>query len=118
MAAVHVPGASSPLTATLLHFQEAHAPASATGDAAAAGPQQYGVWRVPGVGVVVAFRGTATLADVLVDAAIAPTPLSGAYADSDAVSLHHGFLTGARRAEVIAMVEKAAATRPLLGKAA
>ena len=103
------PGGDAPTTAaaTLLHFREAHAPPGVTGDAAAGGPQQYGVWRVKGVGLVVAFRGTATRHDALVDAALAPARLgvaagaaaADAGADDDGSSLfaHHGFLTGARR---------------------
>ena len=42
-----------------------------------ASPQQYGLWEVQGLGLVVAFRGTASLEDVLIDANIVPVPLSG-----------------------------------------
>ena len=38
-------------------------------------PQQYGVWRVEGIGLVVAFRGTASSEDCLIDATIHPVPL-------------------------------------------
>ena len=37
--------------------------------------QQFGVWEVDGLGLAVAFRGTACLDDVVIDANIAPVPL-------------------------------------------
>ncbi len=37
--------------------------------------QQFGVWEVAGLGLAVAFRGTASLDDVVIDANIAPVPL-------------------------------------------
>ncbi len=39
-------------------------------------PEQFGVWEVEGVGLVLAFRGTASAEDVLVDVNIRPTPLA------------------------------------------
>lgn len=39
-------------------------------------PEQFGVWEVEGVGLVVAFRGTASTEDVLVDVNIRPAPLA------------------------------------------
>ena len=41
-------------------------------------PQQYGVWRVGGLGLVISFRGTASSEDVFIDANIRPVPLSSA----------------------------------------
>ena len=38
-------------------------------------PEQFGVWEVDGVGLCVAFRGTASTEDVLIDVNITPTPL-------------------------------------------
>ena len=38
-------------------------------------PEQYGIWQVAGVGLCVAFRGTASTEDVLIDVNIKPTPL-------------------------------------------
>lgn len=43
-------------------------------------PQQFGVWQVGSLGVVVAFRGTASQEDVIIDANIAPVPLDSARA--------------------------------------
>jgi len=107
--AIPLPGEACPAAATLLHFREAHAPPGVTGDAAAGGPQQYGLWRVKGLGLVLAFRGTATRHDALVDAALAPARLGVKHgneeeaggdengASPDALYAHHGFLMGARR---------------------
>ncbi len=39
--------------------------------------QQFGVWQVDGLGLAIAFRGTACLDDVVIDANIAPVPLGG-----------------------------------------
>lgn len=39
-------------------------------------PQQYAVWRVRGLGLVVAFRGTASSEDVFIDSNISPVPLA------------------------------------------
>ena len=41
-------------------------------------PQQFGVWQVSGLGIVVAFRGTASQEDVIIDANIGPVPLDAA----------------------------------------
>jgi len=38
-------------------------------------PEQFGVWDVDGLGLCVAFRGTASTEDVLIDVNITPTPL-------------------------------------------
>ena len=38
-------------------------------------PQQYGIWNVSGLGLVIAFRGTASSEDVFIDANITPVPL-------------------------------------------
>ena len=43
-------------------------------------PQQFGVWQVAGLGIVVAFRGTASQEDVIIDANISPVPLDAARA--------------------------------------
>lgn len=40
-------------------------------------PQQYGVWEVAGLGLVLAFRGTASAEDVFIDTNIEPVPLEG-----------------------------------------
>ena len=40
-------------------------------------PQQFGLWEVEGLGLVVAFRGTASQEDVIVDVNITPVPLTG-----------------------------------------
>ncbi len=39
--------------------------------------QQFGVWQVDGLGLAIAFRGTACLDDAVIDANIAPVPLGG-----------------------------------------
>lgn len=39
-------------------------------------PQQYGIWQVEGLGLVVAFRGTSSWDDVFVDVNVRPIPLS------------------------------------------
>ena len=39
-------------------------------------PQQYGIWEVEGLGLVVAFRGTSSWNDVFVDINVRPTPLT------------------------------------------
>ena len=39
-------------------------------------PQQYGIWQVEGLGLVVAFRGTSSWDDVFVDINVRPIPLS------------------------------------------
>lgn len=44
-----------------------------------ASPQQYGLWEVQGLGLVVAFRGTASPQDIMIDVNIAPEPLAGAF---------------------------------------
>ena len=44
-----------------------------------AAPQQYGIWEVEGLGLVAAFRGTASQEDVLIDVNITPTPLEGTF---------------------------------------
>jgi len=41
-------------------------------------PQQYGIWSVSGLGLVIAFRGTTSSEDVFIDANIRPVPLSSA----------------------------------------
>lgn len=38
-------------------------------------PQQFGIWDVAGLGLVVAFRGTASQEDVLIDMNIEAVPL-------------------------------------------
>jgi hypothetical protein len=38
-------------------------------------PQQFGIWEVAGLGLVVAFRGTASQEDALIDMNIEPVPL-------------------------------------------
>lgn len=44
-------------------------------------PQQYGIWSVSGLGLVIAFRGTASSEDVFIDANIRPVPLTSAGQD-------------------------------------
>lgn len=39
-------------------------------------PQQYGIWHVEGLGLVVAFKGTSSWDDVFVDINVRPTPLT------------------------------------------
>ena len=39
-------------------------------------PQQFGIWVVAGLGLVVAFRGTASAEDVFIDTNIEPVPLN------------------------------------------
>lgn len=39
-------------------------------------PQQYGIWDVSGLGLVIAFRGTASSEDVFIDVNISPVPLT------------------------------------------
>ena len=41
-------------------------------------PQQYGIWNVSGLGLVIAFRGTASSEDVFIDVNIKPVPLTAA----------------------------------------
>lgn len=41
-------------------------------------PQQYGIWDVSGLGLVIAFRGTASSEDVFIDVNIKPVPLTSA----------------------------------------
>lgn len=41
-------------------------------------PQQYGIWNVSGLGLVIAFRGTASSEDVFIDVNIKPVPLTSA----------------------------------------
>ena len=52
-------------------------------------PQQFGVWQVTGLGIVVAFRGTASQEDVIIDANIAPVPLDSGETCSRLVSDNH-----------------------------
>jgi hypothetical protein len=49
-------------------------------------PQQFGVWQVAGLGIVVAFRGTASQEDVIIDANISPVPLDAARATRGVLS--------------------------------
>ena len=63
-------------------------------------PQQFGVWQVAGLGIVVAFRGTASQEDVIIDANISPVPLDAARVTRGdlwtacCVSAQHGILEG------------------------
>ncbi|KAL3143242.1 hypothetical protein ABBQ38_002093 [Trebouxia sp. C0009 RCD-2024] len=60
-------------------------------------PQQYAVWHVEGLGLVVAFRGTSSWDDVFVDINVRPTPLisdQGVIADT---RVHSGFWEGAKQ---------------------
>lgn len=76
----------------LLHFREASM------DRELASPQQYGLWEVQGLGLVVAFRGTASPQDIMIDVNIAPEPLAGAFSPGQAsFSVHSGFYEGARK---------------------
>jgi hypothetical protein len=43
-------------------------------------PQQFGIWEVAGLGLVVAFRGTASQEDVLIDMNIEAVPLDASSA--------------------------------------
>ena len=54
-----------------------HRDARSGGQLGSSGPQQYGIWEVEGLGLVVAFRGTASQEDVLVDVNIMPVELQG-----------------------------------------
>ena len=110
---VHLParGGRRPERATLLAFRAAP-PSHEVGD-----PQQFGVWDAP-AGLVVAFRGTATVHDVVVDAACHPLALAMARGAPSPLSLglraHAGFLHGARRHAdaILATLAAARARRP------
>ena len=41
-------------------------------------PQQYGIWDVTGLGLVIAFRGTASSEDVFIDVNITPVLMDSA----------------------------------------
>lgn len=41
-----------------------------------ASPQQFGIWEVEGLGIVIAFRGTSTWNDILIDVNVRPVLLS------------------------------------------
>ena len=45
-------------------------------------PQQYGIWEVAGLGLAIAFRGTASPEDVFIDVNIRPVPLTSEQGDS------------------------------------
>lgn len=80
------------VSVSLLHFREAEIGRDMEE------PQQYGVWSVSGLGLVIAFRGTASSEDVFIDANIRPVPLTSAeQQDESGVFVHHGFYLGARQ---------------------
>lgn len=60
-------------------------------------PQQYGIWRVEGLGLCIVFRGTASVEDVLIDTNIAPVPLASNQdtegEDVDSGAEHHNAVT-------------------------
>ncbi|KAK9918723.1 hypothetical protein WJX75_006273 [Coccomyxa subellipsoidea] len=81
------------VSARLIHFREAvmgHELDS---------PQQFGIWVVAGLGLVVAFRGTASAEDVFIDTNIEPVPLNatGGTRGRSAIKVHRGFYEGAKR---------------------
>ena len=51
-------------------------------------PQQYGIWHVAGLGLVIAFRGTASSEDVFIDVNITPVALSSSGAPFGECSKH------------------------------
>ena len=54
-------------------------------------PQQFGIWEVAGLGLVVAFRGTASAEDVFIDTNIEPVPLdaTGGLRGASQPACHH-----------------------------
>lgn len=54
-----------------------------------ASPQQYALWEVEGLGLVIAFRGTASAHDVLIDVNMTPEPLIGSSSDGESAQLQH-----------------------------
>lgn len=96
------------LAARLVHLRQ-------PGAAGECSPQQWGVWEVEGLGLVVAFRGTAALEDCLLNASIRPQPLP---LDAELqrrgvrIALHGGFLEGALgQAAAVAAAVRAARRR-------
>ncbi|BDA46815.1 hypothetical protein COCOBI_09-2680 [Coccomyxa sp. Obi] len=92
------------VSARLIHFREA-----AVGHELDC-PQQFGIWEVSGVGLVVAFRGTASAEDVFIDTNIEPVPLdaTGGLRGRSAIKVHRGFYEGAKRhlEEIAAVVSE------------
>eukprot|EP00884_Botryococcus_braunii_P015289 jgi/Botrbrau1/2443/Bobra.0226s0002.1 len=89
--------------ATLLHFREAQL------EGEMSSPLQFGLWEVEGLGLVVAYRGTASPDDVFVDTNIQPVAVEGCSpsTENEQLYVHGGFYQGARRhleevAEVVA----------------
>lgn len=75
----------------LLHFREA------SQNQQLQSPQQYGIWEVEGLGLVVAFRGTSTWDDVFVDINVRPMPLTCSGGAMDGTQVHSGFWEGAKQ---------------------
>ncbi|KAK9839203.1 hypothetical protein WJX81_001055 [Elliptochloris bilobata] len=94
------------VAATLIHFRESGLEADDE-DAHLADDavQQFGVWEVAGLGLAVAFRGTACLDDVVIDTNIAPVPL-GNPPGRRPLHVHRGFHAGVVRHldEIVAAV--------------
>ncbi|GAB4814753.1 hypothetical protein N2152v2_001799 [Parachlorella kessleri] len=91
------------VAARLVHLVQPPTPAAPTAAGggctagAAASKQQLGVWEVEGLGLVVAFRGTAALDDVTLNANIQPQPLPldpRLQRRGVCLQLHGGFLQG------------------------
>lgn len=90
-------GDQIPIPATLLQFRAAVAGEGASDQM----PEQFGLWSVSGVGLVVAFRGTASYEDVLVDVNIRPTPLKldskRTFGGAAPLQVHAGMYHGVQR---------------------
>lgn len=76
--------------AKLIHFR------GAVNSDGLSSAEQWGVWEVEGVGLCIAFRGTASMEDVLIDVNISPMPLETSQGVGT-LEVHQGFYQGARR---------------------
>lgn len=86
-------GDRASVLAKLIHFRGAM---NADG---LSSPEQWGVWDVDGLGLCIAFRGTASTEDVLIDMNIKPMPLeiSINMRGVGTIEVHQGFYQGALR---------------------
>jgi len=106
-------GERAPVTAKLIEFR-----AAVCGEGASEQmPEQFGLWSVQGVGLVVAFRGTASYEDVLVDVNIKPAALKASHSmrGMHPLMVHAGMYHGVSRhlptiQEAIAHAESDAAS--------
>lgn len=92
------------VTATLMHVRDVDLGQGDSAQERMEAPQKFGVWLVSGLGVVVAFRGTANEQDMMVNLELKPIPVlvdgqpDGVPGACHLVSRHDGIMYSARAA--------------------